>query len=94
MAMKNMIPKASKNCFYLILIIVVLLLSIQLSLVQGRALRSTGTSNGCEQEGGAENSVGIASFLVSSNNSSSYASTVRSLAFKLASGPSKKGPGH
>ncbi|KAF5174902.1 hypothetical protein FRX31_035511 [Thalictrum thalictroides] len=79
------------------------LVSTQLSLVQCRTLRPDGISTGCEQEDhhGNENSVGIASFLVSSNNSSSSSSststrdsTVKSLAFKLASGPSKKGPGH
>ncbi|PIA27044.1 hypothetical protein AQUCO_08300018v1 [Aquilegia coerulea] len=90
---------ASLNSFCFILMIVMLLVSTELSLVQCRTLRPAGISTGCEQEDhqGNENSAGIASFLVSSNNSSSSTSrdsTVRSLAFNLASGPSKKGPGH
>ncbi|XVF36355.1 hypothetical protein REPUB_Repub19eG0051500 [Reevesia pubescens] len=78
----------------LLLALLVLLVSTEFAAVHGRALRST-TDNvvvkrGCEKQGG---SVGVPSFVVSANNSSSR-NSFRSLAFRLASGPSKKGPGH
>ncbi|KAL5707123.1 hypothetical protein ACHQM5_025210 [Ranunculus cassubicifolius] len=98
MAMKN----KTSSCIYLIIIVLVLLISD----VHCRALKSSG----CDGEEGAENSInGIASFLVSSNNSTTTtthnkteeedtrsrdSTRIRSLTFKLASGPSKKGPGH
>jgi len=64
--------------------------------VHCRPLRSTNSTiiaAGCQQVDGTRGSMGMASFVVSSNNSSSRPS-VRSLMFKMASGPSKRGPGH
>ncbi|KAF4384007.1 hypothetical protein F8388_018759 [Cannabis sativa] len=84
----------------LILIIVI----AQLNEADCRALRSmenttttTTAIAGCDQQNeGGEMMAGMASFAVSSNNSSSSSNrpSARSLAFRLASGPSKKGPGH
>ncbi|KAJ7958212.1 Transmembrane protein [Quillaja saponaria] len=76
-----------------------LVLSLQFSLVHCRVLRSgasnEGISDGCEDVKGETVSLGMASFAVSSNNFNSITRpSVRSLAFRLASGPSKKGPGH
>ena len=71
----------------------------QLNVVHCRALRSSldaTTIAGCDQQGGGgADSTGMTPFPVSPNNNSSIGSaSVRSLAAKLASGPSKKGPGH
>ncbi|XWS14759.1 hypothetical protein CRYUN_Cryun35bG0035700 [Craigia yunnanensis] len=74
-----------------------LLISTEFVAVHGRALRSTTTDNvvvkpGCEKQRRADiEAVGVSSFAVSANNSSIRNSC---LAFRLASGPSKKGPGH
>ncbi|GMI82671.1 hypothetical protein like AT5G43064 [Hibiscus trionum] len=70
--------------------VLALLVSIQLYAVHGRALRSTKTEENVavpgregEGEGGADDKavpVGVHSF--------------KRMAFRLASGPSRKGPGH
>ncbi|XWS25557.1 hypothetical protein CRYUN_Cryun27aG0078300 [Craigia yunnanensis] len=73
-----------------------LLVSTEFAAVHGRALRSTTIDNVVVPgfKGGADNkAVGVPSFAVSANNSRSRNSS-RSLAFRLASGPSKRGPGH
>ncbi|KAI4316657.1 hypothetical protein L6164_024615 [Bauhinia variegata] len=77
--------------------------SQQFSLVHCRVLKpeasNTEVPQGCEDlrvaaaASASASSIGMASFPVSSNNSS-IRSSLRSLTFKLASGPSKKGPGH
>ncbi|XWS24161.1 hypothetical protein CRYUN_Cryun28dG0076900 [Craigia yunnanensis] len=90
---------SSKKRILFVLGLFVLLVSTEFDVVHGRALRSTTTDNvvvnpGCEEQGGANNeAVGVSSFAVSANNSSNR-NSFRSLAFRLASGPSKKGPGH
>lgn len=80
-----------------------LLVSTEFAAVHGRALRSTTKDNvvvnnpGCEEQNGtaaAEAVGGVSSFAVSENNRTSTRNAFRSLAFRLASGPSKKGPGH
>lgn len=77
-------------------------MTTQFNEADARVLRSTANTDagagGCDQSEGGE-MVGMASFAVSSNNSSSSSGSstrplARSLAFRLASGPSKKGPGH
>ncbi|XVE55822.1 hypothetical protein DITRI_Ditri03aG0188100 [Diplodiscus trichospermus] len=82
------------------LVLLALLVSTEFAAVHGRALRSTMADNvvlnpGCQEQGGAEGdeAVGVSPIAVSANNSSSR-HLFRSLAFRLASGPSKKGPGH
>ncbi|KAJ8763253.1 hypothetical protein K2173_026154 [Erythroxylum novogranatense] len=77
------------------LTLVVLVVSMQLSVVHCRALRSTTGADidGCQQAVEAHQSLGMASMAVSSNNSSTR-SSVGSMRFKLASGPSKRGTGH
>ncbi|KAJ7966563.1 Transmembrane protein [Quillaja saponaria] len=88
-----------KNSLWLVLGVLTLMVSSQFNLGHCRVLR-TGTSSeriadGCEDVKGPTESTGMASFAVSSNNFSTTARpSVRSLAFRLASGPSKKGPGH
>ncbi|XP_059636955.1 uncharacterized protein LOC132279050 [Cornus florida] len=81
----------------LVLGIVLLVMSTQFSAVNCRALRSTvdtAVMAGCGDEATGA-SMGTTPFAVASNNSSSGAfEVVRKLAFKLASGPSKRGPGH
>lgn len=74
--------------------ITMLVVSAQFGVGESRALRSAMAA--CEQGDGADDqSVGKASFVVSANNSSTSGGPLaRSLAFMLASGPSKKGPGH
>ena len=98
-------------CFAVCLI--ALVISSQFSKADCRALRSAAENStatatvgggGCEGEGvdGVQDAAGMASFAVSSNNSTKNGNTnsnntrplARSLAFRLASGPSKKGPGH
>lgn len=76
---------------------IMVLASTQFSAVQCRALRSTtaGTGvSGYDEVGGGE-SLGTASFVVALNNYTAHTrEAVRSLAFKLASGPSRRGAGH
>jgi len=71
--------------------------SSQFCFVHGRVLRSealkTPVGDGCEDFKGEGSSLGVATFAVASNNSIAR-QFARSLAYKLASGPSKKGPGH
>ncbi|KAJ9166291.1 hypothetical protein P3X46_021066 [Hevea brasiliensis] len=88
-----------RQCFVSsgLLLLVVLLLSTQITVVHCRALRSatSAVNAGCQQEDVAHQSAsGVASFSVSSNNSDGGGPFVRSWMFQLASGPSKKGPGH
>ncbi|OAY50988.1 uncharacterized protein LOC110616235 [Manihot esculenta] len=82
----------------LLLLLLVLLLSVQISVVHCRALRSmtTGEISGCQQQKDVahQSAGGVASFAVSSNNSIGGGGTSVSLMFQLASGPSRKGPGH
>ena len=79
-------------------VILVLVVSNQSSFVHCRALRSTVDATAAvaaaSVRGDESVGVGIAnSFAVSSTNSSKR-SSVRSLTYKLASGPSKRGTGH
>ncbi|EXB89250.1 hypothetical protein L484_006804 [Morus notabilis] len=100
---KSSSMKRTSNWFALGLILI-MIVSSQFSQADCRALRSTtntvGANGDCEQAGGSghDQMVGMSSFAVSSNNSDISNSTsrplARSLAFRLASGPSKKGPGH
>ncbi|XVF39858.1 hypothetical protein PTKIN_Ptkin01aG0066300 [Pterospermum kingtungense] len=104
MSMTKNSSKSSNKRIVFVLGLLALLVSTEFAAVHGRALRSTTmtTDNvvvnpaGCEEQEGsstAAEAVGVSSFAVSANNSSSR-SAFRSLAFRLASGPSKKGPGH
>lgn len=78
--------------------ITILVVSAQFSLGECRSLRSpSGTAMAaCKQVDGADQSgVGMASFVVSANNSSSSRPSLRrNLASTLSSGPSKRGGGH
>ncbi|XP_059452875.1 uncharacterized protein LOC132183571 [Corylus avellana] len=99
MSMNKSSTTTSMKTLLIVLGIAMLVFSAQFGVGECRALRSMAA---CEQEGGgggggngADQSVGMAStFVVSANNSSSNGPLARSLAFRLASGPSKKGPGH
>lgn len=79
--------------------VLALLVSTELAIaVHGRTLRSTTMEEsvvvgGCEEQGGR---VGVSSFgvLSAENNSSNSRKSFRSLGFRLASGPSRRGPGH
>ncbi|CAK7347481.1 unnamed protein product [Dovyalis caffra] len=92
----SMTKGSSVKSLWFVLGLIILVLSPEIRVVHCRALRSstsTITTTGSEQVDATKESMGMASFVVSSNNSSSR-SSVRSLMFKLASGPSKRGPGH
>ncbi|KAJ6391208.1 hypothetical protein OIU77_025236 [Salix suchowensis] len=85
--------RSSVKSLWFVLGLIMLVVSTEMGAVHCRPLRSTNSTiiaAGCQQVDG---SMGMASFVASSNSSSSR-SSVRSLMFKLASGPSKRGPGH
>ncbi|KAG5044967.1 hypothetical protein JHK82_014345 [Glycine max] len=78
---------------------IMLVLSSQLCLVHSRVLRSkvalTKVASDCVKLKGSGSSLWTTkSFVVSNSDNSSTPVSKRSLAFRLASGPSKKGPGH
>lgn len=81
---------ASTKRLWFVLIILVVVLSTQFSVSHCRVLRSlmdtTVSGTGSEH-------VAVASFSASSKNASINQS-VRSLAFRLSSGPSDRGSGH
>jgi hypothetical protein len=98
MSMNKSSTATSMKTLLFVLGMAMLVFSAQFGVGECRALRSMAA---CEQEGsgggsdGGDQSVGMAStFVVSANNSSSNGPLARSLTFMLASGPSKKGPGH
>ncbi|KAH7847486.1 hypothetical protein Vadar_026677 [Vaccinium darrowii] len=77
-----------------VFVVVLLLLATQFLDVHCRALQEQKTTKTAEQPEGDE-SMAMAKPDVSSQNSSSRrSSSVGGFAFKLASGPSKKGPGN
>lgn len=80
-----------------IVVIVMLVVSSRFCFVHSRVLRSEASkeevADNCEDLKGADSSLGMVSFVVSSDKSNTRPSK-RSLAFRLASGPSKKGRGH
>ncbi|GAA0157899.1 hypothetical protein LIER_38543 [Lithospermum erythrorhizon] len=81
----------------LVLILILVLISTELSMgVHCRAIKdSMAPTKNTGRVGLDPSSVDMDDFVVSSNNSSNGGSTsLKGLAFKLASGPSKKGPGH
>ncbi|GFY86034.1 hypothetical protein Acr_04g0007720 [Actinidia rufa] len=85
---------ASRKSLYLVLVIMVVLMGTRIGGVDCRALREAPDAIIADKVDRAE-TTGMVSFAVSSNNSTSRGSSLtRSLAFNLASGPSKKGPGH
>lgn len=90
------------SCVWFVLGLAILIVSTEFVQVDCRALRSDSTGEGCKEQGdGAEAMAGMGSFAVSSSfnsssndNSTDHRPSLRSLMFRLASGPSKKGPGH
>ncbi|WCJ35503.1 hypothetical protein M5689_016756 [Euphorbia peplus] len=69
-----------KKHLRMVLVVVMILICLQLSMVNCRVLREDS---------------GVTAFSVKSkNNASVSSSSLGSLMFPLASGPSKKGPGH
>ncbi|KAI5563806.1 hypothetical protein POPTR_014G022000v4 [Populus trichocarpa] len=92
----SMTKGSSMKSLWFALGLMLLVVSTEMRVVHCRALRSTSstiTTTGYQQVDGAQESKAMASFVVSSNKSSGRPS-LRSLMFKLASGPSKRGPGH
>ncbi|KAI3440377.1 uncharacterized protein J3R85_003719 [Psidium guajava] len=81
----------------LVLGLLILVVSTQFGDVRGRALRAD-TVSGCGEDRDLTHRASMetaASFAFSSkSNETSRPSSVKSLAFKLASGPSRRGPGH
>ncbi|TYI28152.1 hypothetical protein E1A91_A05G221000v1 [Gossypium mustelinum] len=71
-----------------------LLVSVQLDGVHGRALRSKMTDDNVVVPSLEGEAVGVPSSAVSTNDSRSSRKSLKSMAFTLASGPSRKGPGH
>lgn len=93
---------SSSSSFWLVFGIMTLLTVSKFGVIECRALRST-IAEGCDQATGqgagsmgmtAQFGVASADHNNSSTNESSGESSIRSLMFKLASGPSKRGPGH
>lgn len=94
----------AKKSSCLVLSIMILFMISQLSVVECRALKSTPSTDNmiaaeCDQPGEGANSMSVTQFGVAvanndSTNGSNGGSAIRSLMFKLASGPSKRGPGH
>ncbi|KAL2318488.1 hypothetical protein Fmac_032364 [Flemingia macrophylla] len=84
----------------MVVVITMLVVSSQFYFVHGRVLRpevlKIPVGDGCEDFKGEESSInGMATFAVASNNNNfSTRQFARNLAHRLASGPSKKGPGH
>ncbi|CAI0424565.1 unnamed protein product [Linum tenue] len=84
----------SSSCTLFFIVVVLLVTVFSTHVNAGRALRSDALPiAGCDQADGGQAGAGIASFVASSNNSSGSVS-LRGLMFRLASGPSKRGPGH
>ncbi|KAE8729368.1 Detected protein of unknown function [Hibiscus syriacus] len=71
-----------------VLVLLVLLVSTEFIAVSGRPLRSSSTN------AAKDNDKAVAARVPISANNSRSGNSFTSLAFKLASGPSKKGPGH
>ncbi|KAM7517024.1 hypothetical protein LguiA_006607 [Lonicera macranthoides] len=100
MAARNNSPKTSMKSLLLVLGIVIMVMGSQFNVVECRALRSTSIAGGCDQQlEGAELTVGVTTQFAAASDAantsrSSSSELVRSLEFKLASGPSKRGPGH
>lgn len=99
------VSMAKNECprLWVVLGVLILSLSMRSSLVDGRELRHGASPSsivhntaGCGQEDrdASGTDIGTASFAVSSDNEMSRSRLIRNLAFKLASGPSKRGPGH
>ncbi|GAA0184985.1 hypothetical protein LIER_32273 [Lithospermum erythrorhizon] len=93
-----------KKC-YLILMVVLVLMATELSMfVHSREIRGTMAEKasriGCDELQGEkihEASLRMDQFMVASNNSSHNSggrNSLKGMGFMLASGPSKKGPGH
>ncbi|CAI0449481.1 unnamed protein product [Linum tenue] len=99
MSMARRSTSSSCSLFFIVVVLLVTALSTH-HVNAGRALRSGALPiAGCDQVDGGESGAGIASFVASSNNSSGgngddYSVSLRGLMFRLASGPSKRGPGH
>ncbi|XVF64130.1 hypothetical protein PTKIN_Ptkin09bG0142800 [Pterospermum kingtungense] len=81
-----------------ILGLLAMLVSTEFVAVHGRILRSTRDNvvvPGLEGQVGAENKpVGVPPITAASADNSSSRNSLKTLAFRLASGPSKRGPGH
>ncbi|XP_019058882.1 PREDICTED: uncharacterized protein LOC109116964 [Tarenaya hassleriana] len=86
-----------KKRVLMVLGMILLMVSLKFGEVESRALRSKeGEMNGCDHPPAApeeEAGGGFGSFAAAANNSRGR-TWKRSLAFRLASGPSRKGPGH
>ncbi|KAH7567476.1 hypothetical protein ACOSP7_010601 [Xanthoceras sorbifolium] len=95
MAMKK--NTGMMRLLFVLALLIFMVISTQFNVVQCRALRSMTDAvvSGCEENlrGSDQSSVGVVSFSDSSNNAG-IGSSLKSLAFRLASGPSKRGPGH
>ncbi|GAU27312.1 hypothetical protein TSUD_05380 [Trifolium subterraneum] len=74
--------------FWIVLVMTMVLLSCEFCFVQSRVLRTE-----VQNAGTTEESVGMTTFYISSNDSNMHDSA-RSLAYRLTSGPSKRGRGH
>ncbi|KAE8682782.1 hypothetical protein F3Y22_tig00111237pilonHSYRG00029 [Hibiscus syriacus] len=73
------------KCVLFVLGVLALLVSIQPHAVHGRAFRSTKTEESVVVPGREGEAVGVAD---------SASNSFKRMAFRLASGPSRKGPGH
>ncbi|KAK7321661.1 hypothetical protein VNO77_32514 [Canavalia gladiata] len=87
-----------KKRVLIVLVMTMLVMSSQLCFVHSRVLGSEGSKTqtdvkGASSSSSSSSSLRMATFDVSYSNSS-IRKLARSLAYRLASGPSKKGPGH
>ncbi|KAL7127532.1 hypothetical protein ABFS83_14G259000 [Erythranthe nasuta] len=88
--------RTSSNLMFVIIVSLLVICS-QFCPADCRALRSPPeAASTARMDGGGSGTSMTTAFLVSSNNSSISGSrlSIRGLAFILASGPSKRGPGH
>ncbi|XAR61932.1 hypothetical protein NMG60_11016487 [Bertholletia excelsa] len=85
----------SMRSLCLLLGVTTLLITTQVSIVDCRTLRAESLIGTTEQvDGATSKSESTDSFSFSSSDSTRIRYAVMSLVFKLASGPSRKGPGH
>ncbi|CAL1396033.1 unnamed protein product [Linum trigynum] len=90
---------SSSGSLFIVVALLMTALSTQMTAVSGgRALRSEAlpiVGAGCDQADGGQSGAGIASFVASSSsNGEDFSVSLQGLMFRLASGPSKRGPGH
>ncbi|CAA7048000.1 unnamed protein product [Microthlaspi erraticum] len=84
-----------KKILIVLCIVFLVEMSSLISGVDCRVLRTEGTTtNGCDQTAAVDGGGGFGLFSAANSSSEQHRPLMRSLAFRLASGPSRKGRGH